>query len=678
MRAKIKELCRRFRRRYWYWKRRINGPHLLAPLSFLLALTEFPPGSGPFAVAFVAAVGRAGLLPAGVGALPGYLFAGRWEMVPVCAFVLGIRRLLYGKRVFQSVGLRVCIGLLACLVGGFLKTAFVSEGGMMFDVMEGVVSGSVGGLMTLFYSGFDGDEEADGGHGFREAAYAATGFTLVLFCSGISPTWLDLGVGAAAVFTLCAIRHKGTLAGGAAGLLAGLAVGLQGQETLFWAGTLGLAGLAGGFFSVLSPFWTAASFCVTTLTFCVALLPRELGHTLWALVVGCAAAMPVLFRLDQPREKEIPAAGNIPRELQYTRKRLDGLAEAFCDIACALETLRGRKGISEELAWTEKQFATTAQLLAGLECSDAQTGELCEDIAYALRRLGAEVETVDLKLSGGAELSVLLSGVEKMACTSRELAKTVSGILQTEMAEPEFELREDGFCRMTMCRQKQFAFACSMALQPKFGQEICGDHVCMFQNGQRQFICLSDGMGSGPSAALESGLVTMMLRKLLENGAPTESALLLVNTALLSKTGEESYATADVLVADSFKGAVHLYKCGSAPSYLYRQGKITALEADSLPLGILTSARPRRHSVELEDGDVLILMSDGVGEPCEDFWGHLKDWIRSPRPAEALLSTVVTAFGDVPDDLSAAVIQVYRCEEVQEADSFVGEESAAS
>ena len=659
------------------------GPRLFVPLGFLLAMTSLPSGGGPFAVSFMAAVGRGGLSSAGAGALLGYGIMGKWEMLLSCAVVWLIRWLMYRKRVFQGVSFRVCTALLACLGGGCLKTALVMDQGIVFDVMEGVVTGLIGGLMTLFYSGFDGEEATEGSHGYREAAYAALGFTLVLLFTERSPAWLDLGVGAATVFTLCAIRQKGTLAGGAAGLLAGLAVGLQGEETLFWAGSLGLAGLAGGFFSVLSPFWTAASFCITLLTFCIALLPHALGNTLWALVVGCGAAMPFLFRLDDLPARENSSARSVSRELQYTRRRLDGLAEAFCDIACAMETLRNRKGISEELAWTEKQFATTARLLAELECSDAQTGEFCEDIAYALRRLGAEVERVDLKLSGGAELNVLLTGVEKMACTSENLAKTIGGILGLDMAEPEFELREDGFCLMTMCRKKYFSFACSTALRPKFGQEICGDSVSTFQSGPRQFVCLSDGMGSGPSAALESGLVTMMLRKLLENGASVDSALLLVNTALLSKSGEEAYATADVLVADGCKGVVHLYKCGSAPSYLYRGGQMTVLEADSLPLGILTSASPRRHSIELEDGDVLILLSDGAGEPNEKFWGGPEEWNRYSRPAEALLNTVITSYGDVPDDLSAVVVQVYRQqdsleEEKEEASKLPEEENAAS
>ena len=56
---------------------------------------------------------------------------------------------------------------------------------------------------------------------------------------------------------------------------------------------------------------------------------------------------------------------------------------------------------------------------------------------------------------------------------------------------------------------------------------------------------VSDGMGSGKQAQAESTLVVDLLEKLLEAGFSRESALKLMNSAMVISAGEESYSTVD-------------------------------------------------------------------------------------------------------------------------------------
>ncbi len=148
---------------------------------------------------------------------------------------------------------------------------------------------------------------------------------------------------------------------------------------------------------------------------------------------------------------------------------------------------------------------------------------------------------------------------------------------------------------------------------PADGEQHCGDCYESFLDSKGFFhLVLSDGMGSGGRAAVDSVMTCSFILKLIKAGFGFESAIRLVNSSLLIKAPEESLATIDILRADLYTGRVELLKAGAAPTFILKGGAVQRIESDSLPIGIIKGVGFDRQDCKLSDGDLILMVSDGV------------------------------------------------------------------
>ena len=179
-----------------------------------------------------------------------------------------------------------------------------------------------------------------------------------------------------------------------------------------------------------------------------------------------------------------------------------------------------------------------------------------------------------------------------------------------------------------------------------------GDRCMDFAGvGNRYYVILCDGMGTGPGAVQEGQRAGTMLRKLLSCGFPPEHALRSLNSlcALRDRAGA---ATVDLTEIALDTGRVTLYKWGAAPSYLITQEGAKKLGTVSPPPGIsVTGGQEVRCSLTLRKGQMLLLVSDGVEE--EQVLQHCKAPVSAATLAGALLKTT-----DVQDDATVVTIQL--------------------
>ena len=115
--------------------------------------------------------------------------------------------------------------------------------------------------------------------------------------------------------------------------------------------------------------------------------------------------------------------------------------------------------------------------------------------------------------------------------------------------------------------------------------------------------------------AMASGLMT----RLLKAGFGYESALSILNSAMLFKSTDESLATVDVACIDLLSGRTELLKAGAAPTIMLRGGKCGVARSNSLPAGILREIGFDRAAVKLRAGDILVMMSDGATSEGTDW-----------------------------------------------------------
>ena len=134
---------------------------------------------------------------------------------------------------------------------------------------------------------------------------------------------------------------------------------------------------------------------------------------------------------------------------------------------------------------------------------------------------------------------------------------------------------------------------------------------------------LADVSGKGIPAALLSSMVLGALGTEFRAGAQPQDALNRVNQLLLKKSLEFQFVTLFLFVLNP-EGSGQFISAGHNPAYLYRSatGVIETLAADHFILGLFDFARYEARALRLDQGDVLVVYSDGLTE-AEDQQGEI-------------------------------------------------------
>lgn len=198
---------------------------------------------------------------------------------------------------------------------------------------------------------------------------------------------------------------------------------------------------------------------------------------------------------------------------------------------------------------------------------------------------------------------------------------------------------------------------------PERAAEVSGDTICTFASGDRTYMLLSDGMGSGKMASLASEVSAMFLDRMLSAGAGLEITLRMLNHILRANTGEVS-TTVDLCEIDRVNGEVKFVKSGAAPSYVIRGDSLFRLQSKTVPIGILRALDAELIRFTVEPGDVIVMVSDGVARSFEDCPWLLELLSQTPRLREDDPETTArriaceAARHGAADDVTAGVIKI--------------------
>lgn len=199
----------------------------------------------------------------------------------------------------------------------------------------------------------------------------------------------------------------------------------------------------------------------------------------------------------------------------------------------------------------------------------------------------------------------------------------------------------------------------------KQDENVSGDCFGSFEYGERNMaVVLSDGMGTGEDALKSSSMVVDLMQRFLEAGFSVEVAIRLINGVLLTGTAQHKTSTIDCCSIDLYQGMCRFCKAGAAPSYLKRNNLVEQISSRNLPLGLVE--KPEKESVTryLEDGDYIILLSDGVMDAMNQGIGEaaLPEIISrfQTRNPNELANDILTCIlrqckGEVRDDMTVLV-----------------------
>lgn len=297
-----------------------------------------------------------------------------------------------------------------------------------------------------------------------------------------------------------------------------------------------------------------------------------------------------------------------------------------------------------------------------------------EQIRQAVEDLGLSVHRVDIISldPGRVEIEMVHSFTEGYDECRKLIAPLLSDILGEHIAvRDEAITGAEGQGTVTFVTAKAFEVDTGMAGTAKGGGMLSGDSFNALELGSGKFaVALSDGMGNGERARLESSTALQLLAQLLQAGIDEQLAIKSVNSVLALRSPDEVYATLDLAIIDLFSAKTMLIKSGSTPSFIKRGDEVHSVSSNNLPIGILQDIDIELVDTSLSPGDIVVMMTDGVFDapgPAvnKELWmKRLIQELETDDPqeiADLMLETVIRhSGGRIDDDMTVVVTRVTR------------------
>ena len=363
--------------------------------------------------------------------------------------------------------------------------------------------------------------------------------------------------------------------------------------------------------------------------------------------------------------------------LETCRRREDYLAQLNRNLGRATMNLEWKNRFLESRDTVMVQFRELAVILEEFAHQMEQASDITEQKGEAVRRMFRQhhmlVENLLLLEYENRQREAYLTvrTTNGKCVTAREAAE----ILGQAMGNRGWYAPKD--TRALVTRQTatihfseagRYRMMYGMARIPREGESFSGDNFTYSEEVPGQVIMsVSDGMGSGEQASLESRRVVELAQQLLETGFSARATLKMVNTVLMLVGAEQHPATLDLCCVDLHTGVLEAMKLGAVATFVLSGNGVEVLEAGEVPAGVIGTVEPVLLSRKLWDGDRVVMVTDGVLEACpgEDKEGSMREYIEGmevhsvQEMAEELLQFACREEGP-RDDMMVLVGGIWR------------------
>ena len=254
-----------------------------------------------------------------------------------------------------------------------------------------------------------------------------------------------------------------------------------------------------------------------------------------------------------------------------------------------------------------------------------QEGKMLATVKYSLKEAGVLIENLKILEKSSGKKEILLQGRSRSSrCLSvRELAKLIShtaGIRYVSDRENRALVGQES-ALYRFLEDSRYSVYYGIARMMKEGEQLSGDNFSFLPLDNGKFVMsLSDGMGCGVQACRESEMVIDLLEKFLEAGFHPETAIRMMNSAMVTHGENNLFSTVDVMQADLDTGQCEFYKIGASATFIKRGSQIECITGDDPPVGVFSKMDIHTIRRKLENGDFVIMVSDGVLDHL-----HVKD-----------------------------------------------------
>lgn len=377
----------------------------------------------------------------------------------------------------------------------------------------------------------------------------------------------------------------------------------------------------------------------------------------------------------------------------YGKKKLLGYADSFRDLAKTF-TYKGaaqEKGTQDrQTCLLKRRLMEDREILADnlnevsriIRAFAEESYHICpfrekelKKIIHACRENGMLVRNI-CRIEDeetGMKLAVNLCVDEKHVLTAEDAADFLSVLFDKRLLPEKdslFFLTKE-YETIVFEEEAAYSVLTGVAKATRENETVSGDTCAFIEKGNGSLImALSDGMGSGEKALADSETVIDLLEKFTEAGFSKETAVEMINGVLVARSEEENMSTLDICDINLYTGVCELMKIGSSYTYVKRDDMVEQIAADNLPLGIFHKMDADRQKRQLQDGDYIIMVSDGIvdgvgdDEILREVIGQMN--VQNPQEmANYILQFVLhKTVGKVQDDMTVLTLGIWESGEL--------------
>lgn len=372
--------------------------------------------------------------------------------------------------------------------------------------------------------------------------------------------------------------------------------------------------------------------------------------------VLCLAGIEKRTTSKLPIEKRCPRRDLLISEIQA------GLPEYTNNIAVKMKIREMRKILTDQFTLVGDFLKETAD-----KVQDSRTIDTARSVAMrtALQDAGIYTDALSFFTCRDNRVTVEISIIDRPFETDRKKLKNIIEFLsKRHFSEPTISV-SDIKTTITFEEKTNFDVQFGYSQRPLKKGNLCGDSVSFIScpDGNKAAL-ISDGMGTGARAAIDSTMTASIAEKLISGGFSVCGAIKTINSAMIMKSTDESIASVDCVKINTYTGQADFYKSGAAISFIRHDREIRIVKSASLPVGIIRNISPAVETAQLESGDIILLVSDGVtANDCGWINDELLSWSTNSMNDLASHITslaILRSEKDSRDDITAVAIKVTK------------------
>lgn len=314
----------------------------------------------------------------------------------------------------------------------------------------------------------------------------------------------------------------------------------------------------------------------------------------------------------------------VPSSFRRRCIHIDGfLKETNRVMQMASMNLRWQNRLNENRLAFAGQMGEIAEIIDDLSMELTERKEtskkLSEVLVHKLAKKRLKIKKISVTDEGSHGRRQKIYMIVKMrrgrCMTVKELADAVS-----EAAEQRFVPEKDSpglvgrkYSIFELVEDTRYRLIQGVARKPREGEAVNGDsYAFIYLDSGQVLMSLSDGMGSGEKAKEESELMINLLEQMVDTGFQRRSALRMINSLMMLHGDRQLFSSMDLSVIDLYSGICEFIKIGASSTFIKRGQQVECVTSGSLPMGVFPEMDCEGFSRNLFDGDVIVMVSDGV------------------------------------------------------------------